>query len=196
MKLAGLAALTVLLSAPAWAQEHGKFRMELVELGEKADQVVVVNLEGKSLEEGRKLLALRENVSHSFIKVLAGLKGIYRRTYRFGRDSPPEQEDVMRLRELIERDGWAAVIDVQDRNTNEAVTVYSLVESEEMSAVTVVSSGSDEVTVINIVGRFELGDLADIGAQIGVPSMRLATTALGQHTVELPEPAKAPKGSQ
>jgi len=192
MKLAVLAVLAALCSAPAWAQENGKFRMEMVGFEDKAEQVVVVNLEGESLDEGRKLLAIRENVSKSFIKVLGGLKGIYRRTYRFGRDTPPEQEDVTRLRERIERDGWAAVIDVQDRNTNEAVTVYSLVEREEQSAVTVVSSDSGEVTVINIVGQFELGDLADIGEQIGVPSMRLATTEIGKEEVALPEPTKSP----
>ena len=80
MKIAGWAVLSVLLCAPLAAQEKGRFSMDLVDFDDKADQVLELNLEGKRLDEGRKLLAVRENVSKSFTKVLSGLTGIYRRT--------------------------------------------------------------------------------------------------------------------
>jgi hypothetical protein len=179
-----------LLSLSAWAADGARVDLDSASMAGKADEVVEVNLEGRSLEQGSKLLAIRRGVSSSVKGLLNGLKGIYRRTYRFGRDKPYEDAELQELHQKMASGGWAALIDVKDHNKREAVTVYSYADGERVGGVTVVSSGPSEVTVVNIVGDVDLEALSELGEQFGVPSMRIATTELDKLKTPLPPAPK------
>ena len=101
-----------------------RIEMQLEGLEEKADEVVKVNLWGKSLEQGKKLLGLRKNVTTPVNRFLAGLKGVYRRTYRFA-GVKPEREDVEPIYRQLADDGWAPLIETANRKEESAVSVYS-----------------------------------------------------------------------
>jgi hypothetical protein len=47
-----------------------------------------------------------------------------------------------------------------------------------MTGVTVFSADDKEVTVVNIVGPVDLEALSELGKQMGLPAMHLATTDL------------------
>ncbi len=175
--------------APVWGLTGAKVDVDLPNLKEKADEVVEVNLEGKALEDGSRLLAIRQGVSSSMKSLLNGLKGIYRRTYRFGVGAVGfADEDVDPIYQKMSGEGWSPVLDVRDKSKRESVTVYSYVEGESVAGVTVVSSDPNEVTVVNIVGHVDLDALIEMSEQIGLPSMRVATTELEQKKTELPQP--------
>lgn len=179
--------MLILLVAPAWAFDNGKADVDRPDLKEKAAEVVEVNLEGQTLEQGSRLLAIRDGITGSMKKLLSGLKGIYRRTYRFGFGGGYEPEEVESIRRDLTDKGWSPTIDVEDRKNNAKVSVYSFYENSEMRGVTVVSSDPNEVTVVNIVGEVDLEALAEFGERMGVPSMRVATTELERLRRELPE---------
>jgi hypothetical protein len=61
MRLA-IVGLLLVVSAPAWGLTGAKVDVDLPNLKEKANEVVEVNLEGKSLEDGSRLLAIRQGV--------------------------------------------------------------------------------------------------------------------------------------
>lgn len=180
----------MVVSAPAWGLDGGKVDVDLPNLKEKADEVVEVNLEGKSLEQGSALLAIRQGVSGSMKSLLNGLKGIYRRTYRFGVGAVGfADEDVDPIYQKMTGEGWSNVLDVRDKSKREAVTVYSYVEGESVAGVTVVSSDPNEVTVVNIVGDVDLNALIELSEQIGLPSMRISAKELEKQKLQLPKPA-------
>jgi len=64
-----------MLSMPAWGFTSGKLDVDTEELKGQADEVVEVNLDGKALQEGSKLLAIRDGISSSVKTMLTGIKG-------------------------------------------------------------------------------------------------------------------------
>jgi len=181
--------LLAALSTPAWALNGAKVDFDLGDLEGKAEEVVEVNLDGDALEQGSRLLAIRQGVSGSVKSLLRGIKGVYRRTYRFGMGKSYEDEDVRGFHEQMAEDGWSPLIDVKDNGSQEAVTVYSYSEGKQVTGVTVVSSDPSEVTVVNIVGDVDLGALSEIGARLGVPEMVIGSTELEKLKVDLPRPS-------
>ena len=182
-------ALLAVIAMPAWGLNGAKVEFDLQDLEGKAEEVVEVNLDGEALEQGSRLLAIRQGVSGSVKSLLRGIKGVYRRTYRFGMGKSYEDEDVRGFHEQMAEDGWSPLIDVKDNGKQEAVTVYSYSEGEQVTGVTVVSADPSEVTVVNIVGDVDLGALSEIGARIGVPAMVIGSTELEKLKVDLPPPS-------
>lgn len=183
----GVAIAAILLaSAPAWALTGAKVDVDQPELAAKADEVVEVNLEGKSLDQGRRLLAIRHEVGASVKGLLNGLKGLYRRTYRFATGGY-DDSDVASIHERMTGEGWQPLLDVKDNGRREAVTVYSYTGAEG-SGYTVVSSDPSEVTVVNLVGEIDLDALMDASESLGMPIMRIGSTELQK--LRTPPPGK------
>ena len=161
---------------------------------EQAEEVVRVNLDGKSLAGGSKLLKIRNGVTEPVKSLLGRLKGIYVRRFCFGRKEAYSAEDIGAIHKQVEAPGWVPVIEVKDRNKAEAVSIYSYVEDEEVKGVTVVSEEEQEFTVINIVGDVDLRTLSELGESMGLPAMNVATTALpAEPSLPVPEVAE-PEG--
>ena len=165
---------------------------EVDHLEEKADEVVSVNLDGESLDLGRKFLAVRDGVTMPVKELAKGLKGIYLRTFRFGRKQAYSKEDTDGIRRQVQGPGWVPMIDVKDRKKAENVSVYSFVENEEVTGVTVISEEANEYTVVNIVGPVDLSTLSELGKQMGLPAMKIATTELPRKKVLPPINPAAP----
>jgi hypothetical protein len=165
---------------------------EVDHLEEKADDVVSVNLDGESLDLGRKFLAVRDGVTVPVKELAKGLKGIYLRTFRFGRKEAYTKEDTDGIRRQVQGPGWVPMINVKDRNKAENVSVYSFVENEEVTGVTVISEEANEYTVVNIVGPVDLSTLSELGKEMGLPAMKIATTELPRKKVLPPKPAVPP----
>jgi hypothetical protein len=189
--------LSLILTAPVLGLTGAKVDVDEPDLEKKADEVVEVNLEGKSLEQGSRLLAIRQGVSAPVKSLLSGIKGIYRRTYRFATGgSGYEDADVASIHKKMTGEGWSPVIDVKDNAKREAVTVYSYTEGESVAGVTVVSSDPSEVTVVNIVGPVDLQTLIEAGESLGVPTMQIGSTELEKLKVKLPKQAPPPAPAQ
>lgn len=191
MKIAGVFALVLWLGVPAWAQSGAQIKMDLQQLEDSADKVVIVNLEGKSLEGG-KILLLKKGVTEPVKKLLSGLKGIYVRRFWFRRGRSYKSEDVEPIHEQMTKPGWTALVNVKDRGKSQTVSVYSYVENEEVAGVTVVSEDKQEVTVVNIVGPVDIETLLLLGEGIGIPAMTLATIEL----IPKKKPSPAPPGPE
>ena len=183
------------VSVPLWAAPPQGARINIAEvdhLEEKADEVVSVNLDGESLALGRKFLAVSEGVAMPAKELAKGLKGIYLRTFRFGRKQAYSKEDTDGIRRQVQGPGWVPMIDVKDRKKAENVSVYSFVENEEVTGVTVISEEANEYTVVNIVGPVDLSTLSELGKEMGLPAMKIATTELPRKKPLPPKPAPPP----
>ena len=165
-------------SAQSAQRATSQVRMDLPQMEEKADEVVSVNLEGESLGMGQKLLAVRNGVSKSVTELIKGLKGVYLRRFWFSKKKAYSAEDTEPIRKQLEGGGWVPMIDVRDRQNSESVSVYSYVENKEVTGITIVSEEAQEFTVVNIVGPVDLEALSELGEQMGMPVMKLATREL------------------
>ena len=187
MRYWGSLALAMMLSVPAWGFTSAKLDIDTEELKSQADEVVEVNLDGKALEQGSKLLAVRSGISNSFKSVMGSIKGIYRFTYRFALGNPYDIDAMENLHRQMTDGGWAPMIDVQNQKENTGLTVYSFTsEDDAPNGITVISNDPSEITVLNLVGDVDLEALATVGETLGMPVMSIATTELGEPIVPLP----------
>ncbi len=187
MRYWGSLALAMMLSVPAWGFTSAKLDIDTEELKSQADEVVEVNLDGKALEQGSKLLAVRSGISNSFKSVLGSIKGIYRFTYRFALGNPYGIDAMENLHRQMTDSGWAPMIDVQNRKESTGLTVYSYTsEDDSPNGITVISNDPSEITVLNLVGDVDLEALARVGETLGMPVMSISTTELGEPFVPLP----------
>jgi len=187
MRYWGSLALAMMLSVPAWGFTSAKLDIDTEELKSQADEVVEVNLDGKALEQGSKLLAVRSGISNSFKSVLGSIKGIYRFTYRFALGNPYGIDAMENLHRQMTDSGWAPMIDVQNRKESTGLTVYSYTsEDDSPNGITVISNDPSEITVLNLVGDVDLEALARVGETLGMPVMNISTTELGEPFVPLP----------
>lgn len=187
MRYWGSLALAMMLSVPAWGFTSAKLDIDTEELKSQADEVVEVNLDGKALEQGSKLLAVRSGISNSFKSVLGSIKGIYRFTYRFALGNPYEIDAMENLHRQMTDSGWAPMIDVQNRKESTGLTVYSYTsEDDSPNGITVISNDPSEITVLNLVGDVDLEALARVGEALGMPVMSISTTELGEPFIPLP----------
>ncbi len=152
---------------------------EFASLEEKADEVVKVNLWGRSLDQAKKLLGLRKNVTGPVRSFMNGLTAVYRRTYRF-RGVSASEDDVEPVHRQLAEDGWVPMIETQDREKPESLSVYSYYADEEVTGMTLVSSDPDEVTVLKIMGPVDFEALSAIGSGLGLPVMNLGSTDLNK----------------
>lgn len=148
---------------------------EFASLEQKADEVVKVNLWGRSLEQAKRLLGLRKNLTSPVRSFMNGLTAVYRRTYRFRR-APASEADVEPVYRQLAEDGWVPLIETEDREKPESLSVYSFYADEEVAGMAVVSSDPDEVTVLKIMGPVDFEALSAIGSGLGLPVMNLGST--------------------
>ena len=149
--------------------------LEFADLENKADEVVKVNLWGRPLDQAKKLVGLRKNITGSVRSFMNGLTAVYRRTYRFRRD-PPSEDDVAPVHRHLAEDGWVPLIETADRQKPESLSVYSFSKDEQVAGMTVVTREADEVTVVKILGPVDFEALSEIGTGLGLPVMNVATT--------------------
>ena len=149
--------------------------LEFADLENKADEVVKVNLWGRPLDQAKKIVGLRKNITSSVRSFMNGLTAVYRRTYRFRRE-PPSEDDVAPVHRQLAEDGWVPLIETADRQKPESLSVYSFSEDEQVAGMTVVTREADEVTVVKILGPVDFEALSEIGSGLGLPVMNVATT--------------------
>ena len=177
--IVGIVGALLVLAAPASlrAQSQSGAALEFSDLEAKADEVVKVNLWGRPLEQAKKLLGLRKNVTASVRSFMGGLTAVYRRTYRF-RKGRASDDDVRPVHQQLADDGWVPLIEAADRDKPQSLSVYSYYDNEQVAGMTVVSTDSDEVTVLKIIGPVDFEALSEIGSGLGLPVMNVATSEI------------------
>ncbi len=176
----GIFAVLLVLGSPAPSRAQGESddaALEFSDLEARADEVVKVNLWGLPLEQAKKLLGLRKNVTGSVRSFMNGLTAVYRRTYRF-RQQRASDDDVRPVHQQLASDGWVPLIETADREKPESLSVYSFYDNEQVAGMTVVSSDPDEVTVLKIIGPVDFEALSEIGSGLGLPVMNVATSEI------------------
>jgi hypothetical protein len=102
-------------------------------------------------------------------RMLSELKGIHVRSFELNRDVDPAT-DLEPIRKQLSTGSWTRLISVDSKRDREFVEVYSWREGDASGGLAILVTEPNEVTVVNIVGPF---DLARLGALrgLGVPEL-------------------------
>lgn len=174
-KLAAAAViLLTLFSIPAAAQ-NGRIQIDnLAALEAKADDVVDVTIDGSLLEFAAKVL---EKDSDADAKrahdIVAGLKGIYVKSYTFPGPGGYSPADVESIRAQLKAPGWQRMVNVHSKREGDIVEVYMYPQGNTVGGLAILAAEPKNLTVVNIVGTIDVDRLSDLDGNFGIPSLKL-----------------------
>jgi hypothetical protein len=157
-------------SSVARAQDSRIQMGSLDHLAAKASQTVDVNIDERLMRLAAKLFSDHDADEREVKKLVAGLKGIYVKSFEFDVDGQFSAVDVESIRTQLRGPGWSRLVNVASRKEG-SLEVYLLLNGETIGGLAVLHTDNRELTVVNIVGPVDLEKLTKLEGQFGVPEL-------------------------
>ncbi len=154
-----------LCSAAASAQQIDLRGLD--KLAARATAKTEVTLDPATLKFASAFMGDGDKDESAAKKVIAGLKGIYVRSYEFERAGMYDPKDLQPLRDQIRGSQWSSIVSVREKDEQVDIWVYRT--GDTTGGMVIVSAEPKEVTVVNIVGPIRPEDLSTLGGQFGIP---------------------------
>ena len=166
-----------LLLAGSLAAQQFKFNLEHLE--SKASNNVDISLNGSTLQFASKFLG-NDPDEAKVKKLIAGIEGIYIKSFEFKRDGAWSQADLDNVRNQLKAPEWSKIIGFKSSDDGESAEVYVRYVSNKVNGVAVVVTGPREFTVVNIAGPVDLDSLADLSGHFGLPKLKVGAGEKGK----------------
>lgn len=169
------AALAAGASAAAQDAAAGRLRLESLErLGPKAAEAVNIDIDGFLIKFAGSVLSEEDADERAVKEFVAGLRGVYVRSYEFKAEGQFTEADVSGVREQLRAPGWSRIMDVKSRGLDFGdAEVYVASAGGRVQGLTLLVVEPKEVTVINIVGDVDLDKIKKIDADLRLPRIRI-----------------------
>lgn len=171
--------LCLLVGAAGYGQALDLRRLD--PLSAKASDTTDITLDGSLLKLATKFLSSDDSGEAKVKKVVAGIKGIYVKTFTFEKEGAYSESDITAIRNQLHSPEWSRIIGVRSKKESENTDIYIRTGSDD-GGLAIICTNPKELTVVNIVGKIELDELSDLGGNFGVPKIDL----------EKSKPAKPP----
>jgi len=184
--LTALAALGARLAvaAPALPLKLPEFEA----LAARASESVNVSLDASLLGLAASFLDPSDPEDAGAKQLIAGLKGIYVRSYTFDKDVPYPGAEIEALHRQLAGPGWQSLVKVRKEKEHTNVDIYISVDQGKANGLAIIVSEPREFTVVNILGAIDLEKLRRLEGKFGVPRMPLPE---GDSPAATPAPAPA-----
>jgi hypothetical protein len=159
-----------LCAAALYAQQ---FKFNLDHLAAKASDSVDLSLSGPTLQFAAKFLDGKDPDEVNIKKLIAGLEGIYIKSFEFKSDNAFSAADVDAVRNQLKAPEWSRIVGVKSSSDGENAEVYLRNEKGKLTGVAILTSGPRELTVVNIVGPVDLDQIAALSGHLGVPKLKV-----------------------
>jgi hypothetical protein len=149
---------------PAAAQGARLQLDHLNKLADKAKETVDVTADTAMLKQAAGFLAGKGSDTQKLNQMLDGITGIYVKSFEFDAPGAYTESDIDIIRKQLSAPGWSRVVSVRDKQ--ELTEIYFWREKDTNGGMVVIAAETDELTVVNIVGRVDLASLAALGPMI------------------------------
>jgi len=155
-----------------FAQE-GRLRIsQLDRLEAKASQSVKVDIDQRLLRIAEKFLSGKNADELKVKEIIAGIKGVYVRSFQIEIDNQYSTEDIQSITSQIESSNWSQIVDVHSKKDGQTVKVYMMLDgANRMNGLTVLATEARQFTIVNIVGPIDLEKLATLSGSFGIPKL-------------------------
>jgi hypothetical protein len=140
-------------------------------LADKASESVTITLDSTLLGMAAKFLDPNSPEDAAAKEVLAGLQGIYVKSYTFDDDFAYPTADVDRVRKQLSAPGWSRLVEVRSRKEQANVDIYISVAGSKALGLAIIATEPREFTIVNIVGSVDLDKLHKLEGKFGVPKL-------------------------
>lgn len=110
-------------------------------------------------------------------QLLTGLESIQIRSFEFESDNAYSTADLDTVRKQLSAPGWTPLMHVHDRDREQDVDMYILIQNEQTRGFALIASEPRELTIVNIVGAIKLSDLPKLGKQLHVDNLHWPAAA-------------------
>lgn len=168
MKLAQSLVLLASLGSLAWAQQ---FKFNLDHLAAKSADVVDISLNGPMLQFAAKFLDSKDADQATVKKLIAGLDGVYVKSFEFKNAGAWTPADLDGVRNQLKAPEWMKMVGYTSAEDGDTAEVFLRMQEKKITGVAILVSGPKELTVVNIAGPIDLESLASLGGNFGVPKL-------------------------
>jgi hypothetical protein len=162
--------LVVTAALVAQAQDARIQTASLDHLVAKASQTVAVNIDERLMRMAAKLFSDKDADEKEIKQLVAGIKGIYVKSFEFETDGQYTPADVESIRSQLRGPSWQRLVNVTSKKDG-SLEVYILLNGEQIGGLAVLSTDDREFTVVNIVGPVDIEKLSKLEGQFGVPEL-------------------------
>ena len=163
------------LAAPARAQQGGRLRLDgLDRLGPRAAETVNIEIDGFLINFAGSLLSDSDADERAVKEIVAGLKGVYVKSFEFKAGGQFSEADVAVVREQLRAPGWTRLVGVENRGLDFGdAELYVASAGGRVEGLALLLVAPKELTVINIVGSVDVDKLKKLGATINLPRVTI-----------------------
>jgi|SRR5581483_4980115 len=185
--LAALACASPIWASPTWASPtsttptrgnptgrlQGQLQLpDFDALASKAVQTVNITLDPNLLSLAASFLDSSKPDESDVKQVIAGLKGIYVRSFDFDADYAYPANDVEFIKKQLSQQGWQQLVQVHNVKEQTNVSIYLCASQGNANGLAIIASKPREFTVVNIVGSIDLQKLHRLEGKFGIPKMQ------------------------
>jgi hypothetical protein len=169
MRMVKIALACLLVPALGAAQDAALKLPEFRSLAGKATESVNISLSPWLLHMAGAFIEEKDADSAATKQLLAGIKSIEVRSYQFATDNAYSVADIDVVRSQLT--GWSRLMQVHQREKNEDVDMYVLIENNVTKGFALIVSEPREFTIINIVGSISMDELPKLENQLHLPKV-------------------------
>ena len=169
-------AFTFLLlpSASAGGQEATPTRPPGLEKYEaEATDSVEVTIDDRVLRLAARAIPEKEPDARAVKALLAGLKGVYVRAFRFDREGVYQPAEAEALRARFRTPEWSRVVNVRSRKYGNNVDVFLSSAGEQLKGIAVVVAAPRELVYVHVSGDIDIERLRALEGRFSVPRLEL-----------------------
>jgi len=164
----------LLIAAFAGQLSAQQFKFNLEHLETKAVDTVDISLNGNTLQFAAKFLDAKDPDEAQVKKLIAGLEGIYVKTYSFKSEGEYAPADLERIRTQLRAPEWSRIVRFKSAENGESAEVYVRNDDKKISGVAILAAGPKELTVVNIAGAVDVDSLSNLSGHFGLPKLETA----------------------
>jgi hypothetical protein len=185
LKIVSLA--LAIIASGAWAtanaqqpQYAAKLQIDNEEtLMQRANELVDVNLDENLLRIIPKKIVTTSDTGEKIDigKIVAGLKGVYVRSYGFNAEGEYTEANLARVRTQLRSPGWSRLVNIvkKKEGDNIHVEVYMMTSTGSIDGIAILALEPKRLTLVNIVGNIDLEKLSQLEGQFGIPQIGIGT---------------------
>jgi hypothetical protein len=162
-------------AARASAQDRGRVRLDSLDrLAPKATDTVNVEVDGFLIKLAAKILSDKDPDEKTVKEIIGGLRGVYVRSYEFGKEGEYTDADIAPIREQLRAPAWTRLVGVHSHDDgDDRAEIYVATDAGRVQGLTLITAEPKEITVINIVGDIDVDKLKRLEGTLGIPRIHV-----------------------
>lgn len=168
-------ALVLVMSIAATSRgQDARLRIsDLDRLEPKAAEVLDVSIDERLLQIAAKFLNPKDPEQAKVRDLVAGLKGVYVKSYQFDKPDAYSASDITSIDSQLRGPGWNRMVGIRSARDHEKVEVFMMLVGDKIGGIAVIATEPKQLTVINIVGPIDLEKLAALEGNFGIPKLKI-----------------------